>query len=35
MDEATAGSFPVLPIGVMLIWTVAAGAAAIRYFRWE
>ncbi len=36
MDDAMAGAFPeLLPIGVMLIWTVAAGAAAIRYFRWE
>lgn len=36
MDTAAAGSWPpLLPIGVMLIWALAAGAVAARYFRWE
>jgi ABC-2 type transport system permease protein len=36
MGDAAGGAWPSpLHLGVMLIWTLAAGAAAARYFRWE
>jgi ABC-2 type transport system permease protein len=36
MGDAAAGQWPqLLHLGVMLVWTIAAGAVAARYFRWE
>lgn len=36
LGDAAAGSWPkLLHVGVMLIWTIAAGSAAARFFRWE
>ncbi|GAA4914024.1 ABC transporter permease [Nesterenkonia rhizosphaerae] len=36
LQDATAGDWPqLLHLLVMLAWTVAAGALAVRYFRWE
>jgi ABC-2 type transport system permease protein len=36
LQDAAAGAWPQsLHIGVMLFWTIAAGAVAARYFRWE
>jgi ABC-2 type transport system permease protein len=36
LQDATTGAWPqLLPLAVMLGWTVVAGALAARYFRWE
>jgi ABC-2 type transport system permease protein len=36
LQDATAGQWPQLPhLGVLLGWTIVAGALAARYFRWE
>ncbi|MBQ1044379.1 MULTISPECIES: ABC transporter permease [unclassified Micromonospora] len=36
LQDATAGQWPqMLPVAVMLGWTIVAGGLAARYFRWE
>ena len=36
LQDATAGHWPqMLHLGVLLVWTIAAGGLAARYFRWE
>jgi ABC-2 type transport system permease protein len=36
LQDAAAGHWPhLLPVAVMLGWTVVAGGLAARYFRWE
>ncbi|HEU5472213.1 MAG TPA: ABC transporter permease [Actinophytocola sp.] len=36
LQDTASGSWPqLLHVAVMLVWTVVAGAVAVRYFRWE